>query len=176
MTIDDAARSYVAVARGNRLEAIYMVAIAGPESSYRSNACNDDLSQLSPALQQAARVYSCEGCFAVGYWQVFLPVWFPELQDQFGWSTLCVARSFLFVGSVNARVAKIIYERQGFNAWVAWSGGQWRAYEAQATAAVDRVMEGAELSPIRAIEPPARRYDPTSLRRHEPPPRRFRVD
>lgn len=58
------------------------------------------------------------GC--VGIWQINQPVW---VKDQPSWTV-----SWLKDPANNARAAKVVYGKQGFGAWQAYTDGSWRQY------------------------------------------------
>jgi len=182
MTIESCATQ--AVLLWDRSEAITAVAVAGAESTWRTNAEGDHIdtlvsyyaSQLGlnpdtplPSLSAGAiallrgvgldavaaaaagrslrqefwRVWgpiACNGYTSFGAWQINTMFHQGNLRDRTLSGDPCVWRTYLFDVGANAQVAHDIWLEAGWIRWSTYQGGQYRAYIAQATAAVDDAL------------------------------------
>lgn len=129
-----------AVLQWPRDTAITMVAISGAESGWRNDAAGDHWSIFPPDQQATYRQYSCQGYTSWGLWQVNMRWHYPRLQDATGSSDPCVWASYLSNPGANALMAAEILAGQGLSAWSTYNVGSYRAYIAQATAAVDAAL------------------------------------
>ena len=138
MSIADAAAA--AVLYWSREDAIKMVAIAGPESSYDPRANGDHILNFSPADRVKYDPYDCDGYLSFGYWQIFQGVHHSKLRVATYSNNPCVWRDYLFVPVNNARTAYQVWVEQGFAAWTAYNDRSYLAYMAAAEAAVDEAL------------------------------------
>ena len=143
----------VALREWTQDEAVIAVAIAGAESAWIVIAKGDKASDLGGGLYD---LYACEGYTSFGLWQINTRWHYPELQRYSGSSIPCDWRLWLGDPANNARLAHDLYVGRG-GAWVDWSaynGGQYKAYLAEAEAAVDAVLAEPSAPPSSEPVPP----------------------
>jgi len=151
MSIADAAAA--AVLYWARDNAITMVAIAGPESSYRNDAPSSTDVWGMPDEQSWWRPYACNRVYSWGLWQIFMPVHRAKLGELTNSSDPCRWSAYLCDPVNNARVAHWVRTEQGFTAWSAYNDRSYLAYMAAAEAAVDEAL--GPRPPIYVPLPPA---------------------
>lgn len=149
--------------------AIVMVAIAGAESGYRLDARGDHLSIFDPWTQVRIRPYSCGGYTSFGPYQVHLPAHYPRLRELTGSSDPCVWAAWLFDPDNSARIAREIYDRQGFSAWTAYNTGAYIPFQDEAAYVVFALATARREPPTLAVEPPPIPVSPAALPPIAPP-------
>ena len=115
-----------------------MVAIAGAESAWVDNAAGDPLSIYRDGGASEA-AYSCGGRTSFGLWQINLPAHYPYLRTATGSTSPCAWAAWLYTPGNCARAALAVLGSQppfNLGAWTTYQTGAWRAYLAQAQAAV----------------------------------------
>ena len=153
MSIDLAARAAVKV--WPTADAIIAVAIAGPESGYNAQARGDHYSIFPPDQQAVYLQYACDGYTSFGLWQINTRWHYPELSALTGQVDPCLWAAWLFDPDNNARLARSIFDSQGWEAWTAYNTGAYVAYYPQAALAVARALvTTAGLPPVVPVEPP----------------------
>ena len=163
MSIADAAAA--AVLYWSRDNAITMVAIAGPESSYRNDAPSSTDVWGMPGEDPAWRPYACQQVYSWGLWQIFMPVHKAKLGELTNSSDPCFWSAYLCDPVNNARVAHWVWTEQGFQAWSAFNDRSYLAYMDRATVAVDEALgptppdivplPAAVVPPSAAVVPPS---------------------
>jgi len=151
MSIADAAAA--AVLYWSRGDAITMVAIAGPESSYRNDAPSSTDVWGMLGEDPAWRPYACQQVYSWGLWQIFMPVHRAKLGSLTNSSDPCFWAAYLCDPLNNARVAYWIWTEQGFGAWSCYNDRSYLAYMDRAEAAVDEAL--GPRPPIDVPLPPA---------------------
>jgi hypothetical protein len=123
---------------GNDL--IAAVAISAAESSWIPAIANSDFSQLSGAALTAARNYNCNGRFAIGLWQIFIPVHRARVRTMSGIDGACAQDAWLQTARNNARVAYAIWQDSGWDAWSAFTAGTYLQFWGISTQAVNQLL------------------------------------
>lgn len=157
MTIADAASA--AIFYFERHDATTMVAIAGGESGYRTNAQGDALESFSPTLQDRWRIFAVDGFLSFGLWQIFLGVHTELIKRLSGLENQRALAEWLFIPANNARAAREILSSGGFGSWSVYSNGAFQPFLFEAEAAVERAIAehtppGSKLVVAVSIAPP----------------------
>lgn len=152
-------------------DAVIMVAIAGGESGFNENAGGDspgilidlrdrgvfDISQSS--IDRAKR-WNCpqgtnNGPASWGLFQIFVGVWNSTITTMTGITSSCGMADWLKVPENNVRMAKVVFDRQGFNAWTVFRIGRHERFLSQAQQAVNEVLQETKPEPPKPVpEPP----------------------
>lgn len=141
MSIEEAARVAIAHFPDTPVETpsgvfslpVVMVAIAGGESGWRTDAVGDAVDRT-----QTQRYPACNGYYSWGLWQINIGANLPAVVKLGAPNTPCGAAEWLKVPENNARAAKAIYNSQGLGAWTVWKNQSYLRYLSQAQTAVNQ--------------------------------------
>lgn len=131
--------------------AIMMVAIAGLESGWNTDAGGDSPAALRRAgrydTARLAEKFNCprgdpNGPASWGLWQIFMPVHREKLRALGAPADdSCALAAWLRNPYNNARAADAVLKSQGPRAWTAFKTGAWKTKEAEAAQAVSQAQK-----------------------------------